>query len=102
MAAATRTEPCEASRAPFGDVQIQRKPPRGEAGDRAADPMVDDPSAPFAAAPADLRFSFAFAAFADRLRGGQVPAHGPPGAVPEWNARFPSNPWSGFTGRARL
>ncbi|HET7501695.1 MAG TPA: VWA domain-containing protein [Kofleriaceae bacterium] len=65
----------KAGNAPLGGVRIRHKQPRGEKATEAAFPMIGGPAATFAAAPADLRFAFAVAAFADVLRNGQDAEH---------------------------
>ncbi|CAN5921669.1 VWA domain-containing protein [soil metagenome] len=61
--------------APLGGVRIRHKAPNGEKAVEAAYPMVGAPAASFANSSADFRFSFATAAFADVLRGGQDAEH---------------------------
>jgi len=63
------------SNAPLGGVRIRHKQPRGEKATEAAFPMIGGPAASFANAPADFRFAFAVAAFADVLRNGQDAEH---------------------------
>lgn len=63
------------SNAPLGGVRIRHKAPTGEKATEAAFPMVGGAQASFANAPADFRFAFATAAFADVLRGGQDAEH---------------------------
>ena len=63
------TAQAKQSNAPLGGVRIRHKQPRGEKATEAAFPMVGGVAASFANAPADLRFAFAVAAFADVLRG---------------------------------
>ena len=54
---------------PLGMVRIRHKAPDGDRATEATFAMATGPAATFAAAPADLRFAFAVAAFADVLRG---------------------------------
>jgi Ca-activated chloride channel family protein len=61
--------------APLGGVRIRHKEPRGEKATEAAFPMIGGPAASFANAPADFRFAFAVAAFADVLRNSQDAEH---------------------------
>jgi Ca-activated chloride channel family protein len=61
--------------APIATLRVRHKQPRGEQATEAAFPMIGGPSATFVAAPADFRFAFAVAAFADVLRGGQDAEH---------------------------
>ncbi|MBS1121270.1 MAG: Von Willebrand factor type domain protein [Deltaproteobacteria bacterium] len=61
--------------APIASLRIRHKEPRGEHATEAAFPMVGGPAGSFASAPADLRFAFAVAAFADILRGGEDAEH---------------------------
>jgi Ca-activated chloride channel family protein len=61
--------------APLGGVRIRHKQPRGEKATEAAFPMIGGAQVSFANAPADLRFAFAVAAFADVLRNGQDAEH---------------------------
>ncbi len=61
--------------APIAAVRIRHKDPRAEQATEAAFPMIGAPAASFAEAPADLRFAFAVAAFADVLRGGEDAEH---------------------------
>jgi Ca-activated chloride channel family protein len=61
--------------APLGGVRIRHKQPRGEKATEAAFPMVGGPAVSFANAPADFRFAFAVAAFADVLRNSQDAEH---------------------------
>jgi Ca-activated chloride channel family protein len=61
--------------APLGGVRIRHKSPRSEKATEAAFPMVGGAAVAFANAPADLRFAFAVAAFADVLRNGQDAEH---------------------------
>ena len=61
--------------APIASLRIRHKEPRGEHATEAAFPMVGGPTGSFASAPADLRFAFAVAAFADILRGGEDAEH---------------------------
>jgi Ca-activated chloride channel family protein len=63
------------SQAPLGGIRIRHKPPRGEHATEAAFPMIGGTAVAFAAAPSDLRFAFAVAAFADVLRNGQDAEH---------------------------
>ena len=57
-------------------VHIRHKAPKGTKADEAAFAwQAADMSASFAAAPADLRFAFAVAAFADVLRGAEDAEH---------------------------
>ena len=53
----------------FGVVRIRHKAPDGDAATENAFPMTAPGAASFESAPADLRFAFAVAAFADVLRG---------------------------------
>jgi Ca-activated chloride channel family protein len=53
----------------FGVVRIRHKAPEGEAATENAFAMSTTAATSFDAAPADLRFAFAVAAFADVLRG---------------------------------
>ncbi len=53
----------------FGVVRIRHKAPDGDTATEGAFAMTTASAASFEAAPADLRFSFAVAAFADVLRG---------------------------------
>jgi len=61
--------------ASLGTVRIRHKEPRGEQATEAAFPMVGEPHHSFENAPADLRFAFATAAFADVLRGSEDSEH---------------------------
>jgi Ca-activated chloride channel family protein len=61
--------------APLGGVRIRHKQPRGTQATERAFPMISGAVASFANAPADLRFAFAVAAFADILRNGQDAEH---------------------------
>jgi Ca-activated chloride channel family protein len=56
-------------------VRIRHKQPRAEKATEAAFPMIGGPAVSFANAPADFRFAFAVAAFADVLRNGQDAEH---------------------------
>ncbi len=58
-----------AQNAGFGVVRIRHKAPDGDVATENAFPMTAAAAASFDAAPADLRFAFAVAAFADVLRG---------------------------------
>ena len=69
------TDQAKLTNAPLGGVRIRHKQPRGEKATEAAFPMVGGAAASFANAPADLRFAFAVAAFADVLRNGQDAEH---------------------------
>jgi Ca-activated chloride channel family protein len=69
------TEQAKLTSAPLGGVRIRHKQPRGEKATEAAFPMSGGAAASFANAPADLRFAFAVAAFADVLRNGQDAEH---------------------------
>jgi Ca-activated chloride channel family protein len=69
------TDKAKLTNAPLGGVRIRHKQPRGEKATEAAFPMVGGAAASFANAPADLRFAFAVAAFADVLRNGQDAEH---------------------------
>jgi len=69
------TEKGKLTGAPLGGVRIRHKQPRGETATEAAFPMTGGPAVAFARAPADLRFAFAVAAFADVLRNGQDAEH---------------------------
>jgi len=55
---------------PLGTVRIRAKAPDGDAAGEQVFAMAAPPAQSLAAAPADLRFAFAVAAFADLLRGG--------------------------------
>ena len=59
-----------AQNAGFGTVRIRHKAPDGDVATEGAFAMTAPAAASFDAAPADLRFAFAVAAFADVLRGG--------------------------------
>ncbi len=61
--------------ASLGAIRIRHKQPRGEKASELAMPMTGGVAASFANAPADLRFAFAVAAFADVLRNGQDAEH---------------------------
>jgi len=63
------------AKAPIASVRIRHKAPNSDKATEAAFPMVGGPAASFASAPADLRFAFAAAAFADSLRGGEDAEH---------------------------
>jgi Ca-activated chloride channel family protein len=63
------------AKAPIASVRIRHKAPNSDQATEAAFPMVGGPAASFASAPADLRFAFAAAAFADSLRGGEDAEH---------------------------
>jgi Ca-activated chloride channel family protein len=54
----------------LGTIRIRHKQPEADAATESAFAMAGSPAASLAAAPADLRFAFAVAAFADVLRGG--------------------------------
>ncbi len=69
------TDKGKQANAPIASVRIRHKQPRGEQATEAAFPMVGGPAASFSNAPADLRFAFAVAAFADILRGGEDAEH---------------------------
>jgi len=69
------TAKAKLSNAPLGGVRIRHKQPRGEKATEQAFPMLAGSAASFANAPADLRFAFAVAAFADVLRNGQDAEH---------------------------
>lgn len=69
------TDQAKLTNAPLGGIRIRHKQPRGEKATEAAFPMVGGAAASFADAPADLRFAFAVAAFADVLRNGQDAEH---------------------------
>jgi Ca-activated chloride channel homolog len=56
-------------------VRIRHKSPTGEKAIESAFPMIGGPAASFANSPADFRFAFAVAAFADLLRGGEDAEH---------------------------
>jgi Ca-activated chloride channel homolog len=63
------------AKAPFATVRIRHKAPSSDRAVEAGFPMVGGPAASFASAPADFRFAFAVAAFADHLRGGEDAEH---------------------------
>ena len=64
------TDAARRAPAPLGVVRIRHKAPDGDgAATERTFAMAAPPAASFAAAPADLRFAFAVAAFADLLRG---------------------------------
>jgi Ca-activated chloride channel family protein len=69
------TDKAQQSNAPLGAIRIRHKQPRGEKATELALPMTGGVAASFANAPADLRFAFAVAAFADVLRNGQDAEH---------------------------
>jgi len=69
------TEQGKRANAPLGSVRIRHKQPRGEKATEAAFAMPGRAMAAFANAPADFRFAFAIAAFADVLRHGQDAEH---------------------------
>ncbi len=58
----------EAPRGALATVRIRHKQPDGDTATESAFPMTSAPATAFADAPADLRFAFAVAAFADVLR----------------------------------
>jgi Ca-activated chloride channel family protein len=62
------------AKAPIASVRIRHKAPSSDRATEAGFPMVGGPAVSFANAPADFRFAFAVAAFADHLRGGEAPA----------------------------
>ncbi|CAN5850165.1 VWA domain-containing protein [soil metagenome] len=64
------TDAGRASNAALATVRIRHKQPEGTVATEKAFAMLGTPAASFDAAPADLRFAFAVAAFADVLRGG--------------------------------
>jgi Ca-activated chloride channel family protein len=64
------TDAGRAANAPLATVRIRHKQPEGSVATEKAFAMLGTPAASFDAAPADLRFAFAVAAFADVLRGG--------------------------------
>jgi Ca-activated chloride channel family protein len=64
------TAMAKAKPSPLGTVRIRHKLPEADTATEAAFVMPRGPAATFASAPADLRFAFAVAAFADVLRGG--------------------------------
>jgi Ca-activated chloride channel family protein len=64
------TDAGKAATAPLATVRIRHKQPEGTVATEKAFAMLGTPAASFDAAPADLRFAFAVAAFADVLRGG--------------------------------
>jgi Ca-activated chloride channel family protein len=61
--------------APIATLRVRHKAPNGEKATEAAFPMIGGPIGAFEGAPADFRFAFAVAAFADVLRGGQDAEH---------------------------
>jgi Ca-activated chloride channel homolog len=63
------------AKAPLGAVRVRHKHPEGTTATEAAFAMVGGPAASFENSPADFRFAFAVAAFADVLRGGQDAEH---------------------------
>jgi Ca-activated chloride channel family protein len=65
------TEQAKAAPGPLGLVRIRHKAPEGETATEAAFAMGSAPAQSFDAAPADLRFAYAVAAFADVLRGAE-------------------------------
>jgi Ca-activated chloride channel family protein len=69
------TDKAKLTNAPLGGIRVRHKQPRGEKATEAAFPMIGGPAASFANAPADFRFAFAVAAFADVLRNGQDAEH---------------------------
>jgi Ca-activated chloride channel family protein len=70
-----RTEKGKLGNAPLGAIRVRHKQPRGEKATEQVFAMAAGPAASFANAPADLRFAFAVAAFADVLRHGQDAEH---------------------------
>jgi Ca-activated chloride channel family protein len=63
------------AKAPFATVRIRHKAPNSDKATETGFPMVGAPMESFANAPADFRFAFAVAAFADLLRGGEDAEH---------------------------
>ncbi|MBA3395085.1 MAG: von Willebrand factor type A domain-containing protein [Deltaproteobacteria bacterium] len=69
------TDAGKQANAPIATVRIRHKEPTGQKAIESAFPMIGGPVASFANAPADFRFAFAVAAFADVLRGGEDAEH---------------------------
>ncbi len=65
------TEQAQAAPGPLGLVRIRHKAPDGDVATEATFAMAGAPAPSFDAAPADLRFAYAVAAFADVLRGAE-------------------------------
>ena len=63
------------AKAPFATVRIRHKAPNSDKATETGFPMVGGPMESFANAPADFRFAFSVAAFADLLRGGEDAEH---------------------------
>ena len=61
--------------APIATLRVRHKAPNGEQATEAAFPMIGGPAGAFEATPADFRFAYSVAAFADVLRGGQDAEH---------------------------
>ena len=64
------TAAAKARPSPLGTIRIRHKQPEADTATEAAFAMAAPPAASLSAAPTDLRFAFAVAAFADVLRGG--------------------------------
>jgi Ca-activated chloride channel family protein len=69
------TDKARLTNGPLATVRIRHKLPRGQKAIETAFPMQGGAAPAFAQAPADLRFAFAVAAFADVLRNTQDAEH---------------------------